>query len=119
MAGVTATISVVQFRGDWASHMPIAALCVRYSITKDQVIRLRDVWDLPLRNNRALRFKPDRSECIDPTPEEIAQRCKEIQATWDDRTREERAVIKPRRFTVSRVEMPEEVGLDVDCDGDE
>lgn len=94
MAGVTATINVQSFRSDWLSHMPIAGLCVRYTITKDQVIRLRNIWSLPLRNDRRLRFKPSADQMRDPTPEEIAQACKEIQSKWDDRTREERAVTK-------------------------
>lgn len=88
--------------------MPIAALCVRYTISKDQVIRLRDLWELPLRNNRALRYKPARGEMRDPTPSEIEQRCKEVQARWDDRTRQERAVIKPRPVTLKRIEMSDE-----------
>ena len=41
MAGNTATISVDQFRADWLDHTPIGQLCERYTITKDQVIRLR------------------------------------------------------------------------------
>jgi hypothetical protein len=105
---MTATINVLSFRADWASHMPIAALCVRYTISKDQVIRLRDLWDLPLRNNRRLRYKPARGETRDPTPAEIEQRCKEVQARWDDRTRQERSVIKPRPVTLKRIEMTDE-----------
>ena len=105
---MTATINVLSFRADWASHMPIAALCVRYTISKDQVIRLRDLWDLPLRNNRRLRYKPARGETRDPTPSEIEQRCKEVQARWDDRTRQERSVIKPRPVTLKRIEMTDE-----------
>lgn len=121
MAGVTATISVVAFRADWDSHMPIAALCVRYSISKDQVIRLRDLWDLELRINRKLRYKPARGETRDPTPSEIQQRCKEVQSRWDDRTRQERAVIKPRPVTLKRIEMTDEAreafdGFSVDYD---
>lgn len=108
MAGVTATISVTAFRADWDTHMPMRALCERYTITRDQVIRLRDVWQLPLRNDRRLRFKPKRSEMRDPTPREIAQACREIQAKWDERTREERAVIKTQHVSLRRIEMTEE-----------
>jgi hypothetical protein len=36
MAGITATISVEQFRADWCDHAPIVQLCELYSITKDQ-----------------------------------------------------------------------------------
>lgn len=105
MAGNTATISVQAFRADWATHMPISALCERWTITKDQVLRLRDVWRLPLRNDRRLRFKPKRSEMRDPTPQEILQACKEIQAKWDARTQEERAVIKTQHVSLRRIEL--------------
>jgi hypothetical protein len=104
MAGVTATISVTAFRADWNTHMPIAALCQRWTISKDQVLRLRDVWQLPLRNDRRLRFKPKRSDSRDPSPREIEQACKEIQARWDARTREERAVIKTQHVTLRRID---------------
>jgi hypothetical protein len=108
MAGVTATISVSAFRADWETHIPMRALCERYTITRDQVIRLRDVWQLPLRNDRRLRFKPKRCEMRDPTPREISQACKEIQAKWDARTREERAVIKTQHVHLRRIEMTDE-----------
>lgn len=121
MAGVTATINVVQFRDDWQSHMPIASLCQRYTITKDQVIRLRDFWKLPLRNDRRLRFKPARGEMVDPSPEDIAERCKAIQATWDDATREARSVVKRQGFSVQRIRIAniEQPGADDDLAGDE
>lgn len=108
MAGITATISITAFRADWNTHMPISALCQRWSISKDQVIRLRDVWHLPLRNDRRLRFKP-KFRPADPTPREIAQACKEIQAKWDAHTRHERMVTKPQPFTVRQIETPDEL----------
>jgi hypothetical protein len=85
--------------------MPIADLCTRFTITKDQVLRLRDVWNLPLRNDRRLRFKPTRGESRDPTPSEIRKACIAIQSTWDDRTRGERQVVKPRQFVLKRIEL--------------
>jgi hypothetical protein len=85
--------------------MPIADLCTRFTITKDQVLRLRDVWNLPLRNDRRLRFKPTRGESRDPTPSEIRKACLEIQSRWDDRTRGERQVTKPRQFVLKRIEL--------------
>lgn len=108
MAGNTATISVSAFRADWLTHMPMRALCERYTITRDQVIRLRDVWSLPLRNDRRLRWKPKRSETRDPTPREIAQACREIQAQWDERIRDERSVTKSDPVTLKRIEMTDE-----------
>jgi hypothetical protein len=80
------------------------ALCERYTITRDQVVRLRDVWQLPLRNDRRLRWKPKRSEMRDPTPREILQACKEIQQRWDERTREDRAVTKTQHVTLRRID---------------
>lgn len=109
MAGNTATISVESFRSDWMTHMPIAALCQRYTISKDQVIRLRDIWKLPLRNDRRKRAR--RHNNVDPTPEEIAQRSLEVQSWWDDRTRHERSVTKPQPFTMQRIRL-RDAGLD-------
>jgi hypothetical protein len=103
MAGSTATISIDAFRADWLDHTPISELCSRYTITKDQVIRLRDVWALPLRNDRRLRAKPRRQR--DPTPTEIEAACLRIQATWDERTRELRAVQKTQHVTLRRIEL--------------
>lgn len=98
MAGSTATISVEQFRADWCDHTPIVQLCEMYSITKDQVIRLRDAWSLPKRHDRRLRSKPERQR--DPTPEQIEAACLRIQSTWDERTRELRAVYKTQHVTL-------------------
>ncbi len=63
MAGNTATIDVVAFRADWASGLPIVRLCERYTITKDQFVRLRDVWELPHRDDRSNRHRgrPERT----------------------------------------------------------
>jgi hypothetical protein len=108
MAGVTATISIESFAADWATHMPIADLCARFTITKDQVLRLRDVWNLPLRNDRRLRFKPARVDRRDPTPSEIRKACLEIQSRWDERTRGERQVVKATQFVLKRIELTNE-----------
>jgi hypothetical protein len=102
-AGNTATISVERFRADWLDHTPIVQLCEQYSITKDQVIRLRDVWALPLRHDRKLRSKPKRQR--DPTQSEIELACLRIQATWDERTRELRAVAKTSHVTLRQVSL--------------
>lgn len=102
-AGNTATISIEQFRADWCDHAPIVQLCETYSITKDQVIRLRDAWSLPKRHDRRLRSKPVRQR--DPTPDQIEAACLRIQATWDDRTRELRAVYKTQGVTLRRIPL--------------
>ena len=58
MAGNTAVISLVKFATDWAAHVPISALCERYTVTKDQVLRLKVIWNLSPRHDRRLRQKP-------------------------------------------------------------
>jgi hypothetical protein len=103
--GNTATINFSTLRIHWDSHAPMAAICSHFSISKDQLIRLKKVVPLPPRHDRRLRFKPKRSEMRDPTPREIKQACKEIQAKWDARTREERAVIKTQTVHLRRIEL--------------
>jgi len=113
MAGNTATISITAFRADWATHMPIAALCDRYSVTKDQVIRLKFVWSLPPRHDRRLRFKP-KERPKDPTPKELIERCAAVRALWDERTEEARRVAKPKPYTVKEIETPPDLRLYVE-----
>ena len=120
MRGNTATISLTAFRADWVAHLPMRALCVRYTITRDQCIRLKHVWNLPPRHDRKLRAKPVRQR--DPSPREIAQACREIQATWNEQTREERRVTKTQHVTLHRIELTDDareaIGPDVSpwCD---
>jgi hypothetical protein len=106
MRGNTATISLTAFRADWMTHIPMRALCERWTISRDQVIRLAEVWDLPRRHDRKLRARQVRQR--DPTPREIARMSKEIQATWSDDTREDRRVIKTQHFTLRRIELTDE-----------
>jgi hypothetical protein len=106
MRGNTATISLTAFRADWLTHMPMRALCERYTISRDQVVRLKHVWHLPPRHDRRLRAKPVRQR--DPTPREIQQSCKEIQATWSEDVREDRRVIKSQPVSLKRIEMTDE-----------
>jgi len=103
--GNTATISVVSFKADWVAGLPIAILCATYSISKDQVVRLRDVWNLPLRHDRRKR-KRQAGHKRDPTPEEIRKRCLEIQATWSDKVRHERHWKKPQDWAVPMIGIP-------------
>ena len=106
MRGVTATIDVATFRADWLTHMPISALCERWTIRKDQVIRLKVVWELPPRHDRRLRAKPERQP--DPTPRQIRRACIRIQSTWDENTREERRVVKTQAVHRRRIELTDE-----------
>jgi hypothetical protein len=103
MAGNTATISMQEFRADWCAHIPVADLCIRWTITKDQVVRLRDLWALPLRRDRKHIKKPLRQK--DPTPAEIAERAAAIRATWDEATELDRRVVKPRLFQMRPVTL--------------
>jgi len=106
MAGSTATIDLSTLRMQWDSHSAMAAICSYWSITKDQLIRLKHVVPLAPRHDRRLRFR--RAAERDPTPFEIRAACKAIQAGWDDRTREERSVVKRQPFMVRRIETPQE-----------
>jgi hypothetical protein len=122
MAGNTATIDVAQFRSAWASHVPIRALCLTFKISRDQVTRLKFVWELPPRHDRALRWKPGKDDREpDPDADEIAasestldlapwvaDQVTAIHAMWSDRTWEERRVEKTPEFRVARTEVPEE-----------
>jgi hypothetical protein len=63
-------------RSVWASGSAMADITAYLGITKDQLIRLRGVLELPLRLDRSKRCKPPRHR--DPTPAEIAAACAEI-----------------------------------------
>lgn len=118
MAGNTATIDVQTLRLQWSSHSSMAAICTYWSITKDQLIRLRDVLPLPKRLDRSLRYKPSLSSYRDPTPREIAQACREIQAKWDDTTRAARAGHKEQLVRLRVVQLPAELAEEVTWETD-
>lgn len=116
MRGNTATISLTAFRTDWLTHLPMRELCIRYTITRDQVVRLKHHWQLPPRHDRRLRAKPKR--VADPTTTEIQQRCLELQATWTEDVREQRRVIKTQHVTLRRIELDADTRSHVEYDGD-
>lgn len=120
MAGNTATISREQFSLAWASHVPIRQLCADFTITRDQVTRLKFVWQLKPRHDRSLRWKPTVDD-REPEPDSdeiaaseasldlapwVADQTTNVQANWSDRTWEERKVIKTSVFRLARVEVP-------------
>lgn len=110
MRGNTATIDVATLRVQWDSHSSMAAICTFWDISKDQLIRLRDVLPLPKRHDRSLRFKPKRSEQRDPTEDEIwNQIVFRIQAGWTEEQELARRVTKPQWFTVRTVETPDDM----------
>lgn len=87
----------------------MAAICTHWSISKDQLIRLKSVVPLPPRHDRRYRYKPKRSEYRDPTPEEIREGCLRVQATWDAKTEIDRRVQKPQPFSLKTYETPGEL----------
>ncbi len=115
MAGDTAAVNVQTLRVQWDSHSSMAAICTHWTITRDQLIRLRDVLPLPKRHDRALRYKPKRSEQRDPTEDEIwNQLVFKIQATWDEATELQRRVTKPRVFELRPMATPDDMRHFVD-----
>ena len=118
MRGLTSTISVAAFHADWMTHMPMRALCERWTISRDQVIRLAVVWELPRRHDRKLRAKPVRQR--DPTTTEIQQACIRIQATWSKDVEEERRVVKSQAFSIKRIPLDSATRshIDVEYNGD-
>jgi len=110
MAGNTAVIDFKTLRVQWDSHSSMAAICTHFSISRDQLIRLRDVLPLPKRHDRSLRFKPKRSGQVDPSEDEIWNRLVfKIQATWTEEQELARRVTKPTAFSIRVVETPDDV----------
>lgn len=110
MAGNTATIDFRTLRIQWNSHSSMAAICTHWTISRDQLIRLRDVLPLPKRHDRSLRFKPKRSDRSDPTEDEIwNQLVFKIQATWTEEQELARRVTKPQQFSLRVVETPDDM----------
>jgi hypothetical protein len=107
MAGITATISIESFRVDWCSHLSMRDLAQRYTITRDQVVRLAVVWGLPRRHDRKLRERGARGR--DPTPEEIAAECARFQELWTPHQREQRRVTKSAGYVLPIVQTPDDV----------
>jgi hypothetical protein len=119
MAGNTARIDERVLRVQWGEYVPMVAICEYWSITKDQLVRLRDVWSLPLRLDRRRRFKPrgdDKWESPDADEvaasetslnlaPRVAAAATVIQSGWDEKARTDRAVCKPAAFSLARIEL--------------
>lgn len=109
MAGNTAAINFATLRVQWDSHSSMASICSFWTISRDQLIRLRDVLPLAKRHDRSLRFKPKRIGRVDPTEDEIwNQIVFRIQAGWDQHTELARRVTKPLEFRTPVVQTPDE-----------
>jgi hypothetical protein len=133
MAGNTARIDSATLSIQWLSHRPMAEIAQFWTITNHQLVRLREVWGLPPRNDRRLRHKPSRADrLLDPTPEElaasedslelapaVAARVTVVQATWSMQERRDRQVVKQQPFTLARVELTGDVQAFVDDLNDE
>jgi hypothetical protein len=123
MAGNTARIDSATLSIQWLSNRPMAEIAQHWTITSHQLVRLREVWGLPPRNDRRLRHKPSRADrLLDPTPEElaasegrldlapaVAARVTVVQATWSLEDRHDRQAVKPQPFTLARIELTDDV----------
>lgn len=123
MAGNTSVVDRVTLQAQWLAYVPMSLICQHWTITKDQLVRLRDVWELPLRLDRKRRYKPSRSErMLDPDADElaaseatldlapmVAERVTSIQITWTNAVRLERQVVKPSPFRLARIDTPEDL----------
>lgn len=120
--GNTAAIDIAAFRAAWDRHIPIRQLCADFTVSRDQVTRLKFVWSLAPRHDRSLRFKPGREDREpDPDADEIAasessldlapwvaDQVTNVQAVWSDKTWEDRRVAKTAEFRLARVDVPDE-----------
>lgn len=132
MAGNTAIIDRRTLERQWCDYLPMGAICQHWTVTVHQLIRLREVWGLPPRNDRKRRHKPSRIDRIlDPSPAElrasenslalaplVAQRATSVQATWSDEIRRERASGKATGFSLSRVQLDSETQAALENSGD-
>lgn len=120
MRGDTSRIDIATLKIQWASHSSYASLCTFWTVTRDQLVRLRDVVPLPPRHDRRLRYKPPRPE--KPTPEEIAAsesslnlapmvaaRATNESVLWTEEVRALRQVRKATAFRLAQVDVPDEL----------
>jgi hypothetical protein len=118
--GDTSRIDIATLKVQWASHSSYASLCTFWTVTRDQLVRLRDVVPLPPRHDRRLRYKPPRPE--KPTPEEIAAseaslnlapmvaaRATNESVLWTEEVRALRQVRKATAFRLAQVDVPDEL----------
>ena len=128
MAGNTAAIDRATLEAQWSAYVPMAAICQFWTVSKDQLVRLRGAWNLPLRLDRRRRYKPSRAErMLDPTPEElaasenslalapmVAARATCESALWTDEVRAQRQAVQPTPFRLARIEVPGELQDELD-----
>lgn len=120
MAGDTGAVCIETLRVQWDTHSSYAAICTHWTITKDQLVRLRNVLPLPLRLDRRKRHRPN-GTVLSLSPEEVAAsedsldlapmvaaRATCITVNWTDEIRAARQVTKPTAFRVGEATLPEE-----------
>lgn len=121
MAGDTSQVCIETLRVQWSSHSSYAAICTHWTITKDQLVRLRNVVPLPLRLDRRLRHRPS-STGLTITSEElaasessldlapmVAARATCVTVHWTDEIRSSRQVTKPEGFRLPEVGLSSEL----------
>ena len=125
MRGDTTAINVATLRLQWASHSSMASICSFWTVSRDQLIRLRDVHKLPKRHNRSLRRKPQREPepsraeqrasegSLDLAPH-VAKRAAAVRATWSENIRQHRHYSSPSVFEVPIVQVEIEPEDDMD-----
>lgn len=96
----------------WASGSTYAEMVDFLGVTRDQIIRLRDRLQLPLRLDRSKRKKGPRH--ADPTPAEIAKRCAEIR----ERHAEQRRNEPPRTYRTTHEMVAYRLERSVHIDND-
>ena len=128
MAGNTAVIDQQTLRAQWEAYIPLQVIAQFWTVSSHQLVRLRDVWGLPPRNDRRRRYKLSRVErMLDPTPEElaasesslalapmVAARATCESALWTDEIRAQRQVVQPTPFRLARIEVPGELVDEMD-----
>lgn len=121
MGGNTATIDVSTLRVQWDSQMPMIDICTHWTISRDQLIGLRDKLELAKRHDRALRRKPPRY--VGPDAEEerasreslslapqIAARATAVQAMWTDDQWRDRACSGNRSYLLRWIQSTDLIG---------
>jgi hypothetical protein len=118
MPGNTATIDLDTLRMQWNADVPMVAICTHWTITKDQLIRLRDVLPLEKRHDRSRRFKPRHDRGPSPEEEEasrsslalapeIAARTTCVQVMWSHETRMARQTAETSHGLLRWIKAPE------------
>jgi hypothetical protein len=116
MPGNTSAIDRVTLRVQWDSYMPMAAICTHWTVSKDQLISLRDAWGFPKRYDRSRRYKPPHAPKPGDAEElasqsglalapQIAERVTIVQAMWSAEVRLSRQVNQGTPFSLRHIRV--------------